>query len=357
MRHFFRLNVKGEGYVLYAGPSGKAFVPQSLGSESPEVPRSFLEAQRRIDAAVRGGAPRWSLAVHYPGRGQALVLAFGVRIEAPDEFGRRGLSYIHGVELDGPNQIRSAVVGVLSLVAGRTGEALVQRIESTAVEASVSGLRKFLNSQACSMEAAAEVVVEETQAGESLIASVTHNCGGAAATAWLALADQQAGRDPPWSFFDVVEKDGEVLTLVDPPVGEATSASRLLLQASFAQKSARHSQKPRTRELVIAVVLLCAVAIALWLAAKAKQFKTEADLQAEQAKRFKTEADLHAAQAKRFKTEADLHAAQAEGLKAEVAKARLSSVAEEGASAKGTPKAPIEKEMPQPLPRPTIEQQ
>jgi hypothetical protein len=300
LRHFFWLNVKGEGLVLYSGTSVRQFLPRPLGIESSEVPNTILEAHQRISAAVKGNSPRWSLAVRRPGPARVTTLAYGSRLDGSDEFGRPGLRFIHGVELDGPEQIRSAIVGVLSFVAGKKGEALVREVESRAVGVAKRDIHEFLSELASSLEAAAQAVAQENQISNSLISSVLHNCGGAAATAWLALAAQQAGREPPWSFFDLVEKNGHVTTMIHPPTGQATSASELLLRASFGDRLSVSDRRPKLLRLVALVTLLLAIGTTCWQTWRAAFYHAEAEKYHAEAEKYHAETEKYLIEKKSF---------------------------------------------------------
>jgi hypothetical protein len=272
MRHFFRLNVSPEGYVLFAGRGGQTFRPQPLGVESREVPRGYLLAQGRIDDVLKTRQVNWSLSVQWPDSRRRPVVAYGCHVAAPDDRGRQGLTFIHGIELETAEQICPCVIGVLIRIAAACGRQLLQGIGDLALGTGGITTQEFLSDLASSLEKHIPTESPLPRSGSDAlgeIAVIAHDCVGGQATAWLILAGQQQDREPPWSLYDSVNKDGSVVTHADPAHGPVVPASQLLRRTQFGSlpetesPSETDTSKRWPRSVVVAAGICLGLGLAL----------------------------------------------------------------------------------------------
>ncbi len=230
MRHFFRINVAGQGYVFYAGGARQGFRRQPLGQESREVPAGYLRAQQRLDEAFATRQLSFSVAMRHGEPGARPVVAYGNWLTAPDELGRPGVAFVHGVELESEADVYPCIAGVLTRLSSTATRELGRELRELA--AGGAGAQEFMRRTAQALESARLGAAGAPPPGaRPQIGAVRHDCAGAAPVAWLALAAQQAVAAPPWEVFDRVGEGGATETCVDPPRGTCVPASYLLLRA------------------------------------------------------------------------------------------------------------------------------
>jgi hypothetical protein len=232
MRHFFRVNVAGQGNTLYAGSLRAGFRPQALDVVSPEVPAGYLCAQRRLDEAFAPRQPGWSLAmVRLDGRGWPVV-AYAGQLVARDEGGRPGIVFVHGMELDKGEGLYPCVAGVLKGLSPGATRKLIRDLESLAAGKKDVAVEAFLRRTAGAVEALSS---SGTRCGEDDLPDVgviEHDCAGAAPVAWLTMAAVQGRADPPWQVYDRPGKSGNTQTQVHPHRGKSVAASELMLPSA-----------------------------------------------------------------------------------------------------------------------------
>lgn len=234
MRHFFRLNVAGQGYALYAGDPRRGFQQQPLGVASADVPVAFLRGQRRIDETFEGRQQALTLSLQHPDGRSRPVLTYGTWFSAADEHGRHGLVFVHGIEIEQREAIYPHCASVFARLSPAAVRQLLHELRGLAAGKNRQP-NDFLKHVAHAAEAtAARLAAASPPPGESAsIAAVEHDCTGAAPVAWLAIASQLQYAAPPWEAYDQNARNGGTLTRVEPERGAVVLASHLLLQADL----------------------------------------------------------------------------------------------------------------------------
>jgi hypothetical protein len=233
MRHYFRINLAGQGYALFAGTPRQGFRPQPLDVEGPAVPRAYLRAQRRLDEAFEARQGSLTLVLQRTAAGAPPVVAYGARTGAQDEMGRSGLVFVHGLELDAGEGLYPCVAAVLAQLSAGGTRQLLQEVECLAVGKGISTVEGFLKRTAAAVEVALAERAGEAPPPVPPIAVIQHDCMGAAPVAWLTMAAVLAEAPPPWQAFDRSGKHGNAETHADPPRGPTVPASQLLLRTGI----------------------------------------------------------------------------------------------------------------------------
>lgn len=231
VRHLFRFNVKGQGFVLYA-QRGDGYHAVPLDYASREVPRAYLRAQRLIDEFIERRPNRWGVSCVHDAAAGISCLAYGVSLNAPDDLGRTGIAFVHGMLLSDPTKAREALSGVLAMLAPQNiGEC---HAEIARMAASGGDSNLFCNRWAGivldGIRAAGHTASPATWSRHR-ISSVYHDITGAAPLAWIYLAAQQSAHTihQSWEFADSADGgDRSTATKLKPPMGRSVDASELV---------------------------------------------------------------------------------------------------------------------------------
>jgi WD40 repeat protein len=234
MRHIFRIHVAGQGYTLYAGTLRHGFHQQPLDIVSGTVSAGYIRGQRRLDEMLHGRQPAWSMSLQRLDDRTGPVVVYGGRIRAADQHGRPGIVFLHGIELDGSDNLYPCVAAVLTRLSSGATWKLIRELEGLAKRSSEEAIAEFLTRTASGVESvhaglAANGLGSTRNGASAEIAVIEHDCAGAGPVAWLTLAALQARATPPWEVFDSPGRNGNTETYVDPPRGRTVCASQLML--------------------------------------------------------------------------------------------------------------------------------
>jgi hypothetical protein len=231
MRHFFRINVHGAGYSLHSYSPGRDVEQLPLDVPSPSLPPGFLPAQRRIDDLLERRPQRVGVAVSAGSGGDALAV-WGCHFPLPDEHGRLGLTFVHGIVGD-RRQALDLMSRVIAMVSPdnlqRIGE-LVGRIATGAAE--LGELLPRLDRSG----GFHPLPEEHAESRPPAFGSIVHDCGGAP-FAWLAMVRRHGTPGGPWEVHDTLLPDGRIAT-----VAPGSRLPRVLL--SDLLREAVHSPAP-----------------------------------------------------------------------------------------------------------------
>lgn len=109
MRHVFRLNVFGKGYTLLVQAESGYYEELRLGVHSDALPGNYLPAQERIDSILETQVSRWHFCASRALPLSRPVLAYGCLLSMEDDKGRKGISFIHAVEIDSMSAAESVL--------------------------------------------------------------------------------------------------------------------------------------------------------------------------------------------------------------------------------------------------------
>ena len=242
MLQILRVNVAGHGYALYSVDAGRV---EFLGGEAPPAAEGYEAIANRLDELLErnGGS---SMSFRRSARGR-LIFGYACHLAASDEYGRRGLTFLHTVIFDDPALLPSCALTALESLSGPGIDDLTRVVEKLA--RGVQKPAELLPALARSFEEGRRFDPSELKPAVPPVGSIVHDCGGAAALAWSTLAMQQAHANPPWEVFDTGSASGRTLTRVEPSRGREVRASELLMakarQPAPPQVSARKPEAPR----------------------------------------------------------------------------------------------------------------
>ncbi|HET9228750.1 MAG TPA: hypothetical protein VFR31_18870 [Thermoanaerobaculia bacterium] len=242
MLQILRVNVAGHGYTLYSVDAGRV---EFLGGETPPTAEGFEAIANRLDDFLErhGGS---SMSFRRSARGQ-LTFGYACRLDASDEYGRRGLTFLHTMIFDDPALLPSCALTALASLSGPGIDDLTQVAEKLARGAQQPA--ELLPVLARSFEEGRRFDPSELKPADPPAGTIVHDCGGAAALAWSTLAMQQAHANPPWEVFDTGSASGGTMTRVEPSRGREVRASELLMakarQPAPPQVSAQKPEAPR----------------------------------------------------------------------------------------------------------------
>lgn len=221
MIHFVRANIRGQGYTVLDSRTAGA---------PPALPRGFLQARERLDAFLDG--PGEPVAVTFNHDGEGALVGYACRIDARDEFGRRGLIFVHAVLLDDERDLPRAVAAVLGLLAPAGIAWITQSCEAAAggTLAPDAWIGQLEHRFVQSFERLGRVPRPRASAAERCgVGAIEHDFAGCSAMAWLYLARQQAGARPPWEVFDIRTAESARRTNVTRGGSETLQLSTLVL--------------------------------------------------------------------------------------------------------------------------------
>jgi hypothetical protein len=160
-----------------------------------------------------------------------VAVGYGGRVDALDDKGRVGLSFVH-VVLVPRDEVVAVTRSVLQALTGRGIAELVARVAAAAQgtqppEAVVRAVQRSLEHEHRGARA-----VEASPHAAEWLRCVVHDAAGAAPLAWMVLAAQQAHQSGSWQVYDTVQPDGRVATVVTPGDGRSLAASELIAEAA-----------------------------------------------------------------------------------------------------------------------------
>lgn len=213
-RHVVRISVKGQGYKLYAGTTTEGFTEQPLDIPSKFVSAAYIKAQARLDRILATDYLPWSLTIVYDSASPRPVVAYGTFLDTPDDTGRPGLYFIHGVEVHDVRYV-PACVGCVVRLLSNTG-VRTRSFEIARVALGHLPVQDFLRSVCEDFD---KVLVDldlptlySRLPSDLAISAIEHDCGGASAVAWLTMAVAQSAASPPWEVYDSLTAGGTVRT-------------------------------------------------------------------------------------------------------------------------------------------------
>lgn len=227
--HLMRVSVAGQGYKLYAGTLESGFGEKPLDVVSDLVPASYLRTQARLDQALSTGSLSWSMAFVQEASAKGPLVVYGSFLGAPDDLGRRGLFFVHALELVQVADLVPSVDGIVALLSNYGVSLLALDIGAVAAGSVTVG--DFLRSLAERVEKALDS--QPTVQGLGLVppcavAAIEHDCAGASAIAWSAMARLHWSSPAPWEVYDSVT-GGKIWTRRSNDVpGRVVKASDIL---------------------------------------------------------------------------------------------------------------------------------
>ncbi|GAA3861052.1 hypothetical protein GCM10022243_29070 [Saccharothrix violaceirubra] len=206
MRHIVRVNTVGEGYGLHVVDAG-VVRRLPLDVPSPDLPPGFRTLASRADDFL-GDVPGRAF-FGATGTPAATTVLLGLRLDLPDEFGRRGLTLLHALVGD-HTDLLDHVRAVGRLVSPGHVEPLAEAVARTATEE--GDLARIV----AVVEGATAGVRERARSGPPPrpLAEIVHDTSGAA-VAWLGMVTANRRADAEWTVHDRRRADGTVATVSD----------------------------------------------------------------------------------------------------------------------------------------------
>lgn len=212
MKHTFRVNVHGKGYTLLCGNSMSDCREYPLDIEAEPISANYLAAQKEIDNMITFPITRWHICIANVDRGSHPVVAYGSLLPFTDDRSRAGISIIHALECNDVISIDAIVLGVVQLLQSSRINELKRLLANLAQEAiGPDRVTDMFFSHFSNTERGSPYAAYST---ERPIKEFRHDCGGAVAVAWLAMAMSHRRVPPPWTIYERYSNvDGVVSTL------------------------------------------------------------------------------------------------------------------------------------------------
>jgi hypothetical protein len=236
MRHTFRLNVFGKGYTLYSGLSTaqNSYLEFPLDVVSEGISPNYIFAQKRIDSMLTTSDSRWNFCIANlnPSRDQPVV-AYGclLPVEVMDDRGRRGITFVHGIECDKDSKIDYLVISISQILSYK----VIGEISNL-----LSGLAKgHNNAQATINFLTKQFIKSDNQFNNTLmnlsnpIKEIDYDCGGASATAWLAMAISHLNDPNPWEIYERYKASENMISIIS----SSPKASKKFLLSNYLYES------------------------------------------------------------------------------------------------------------------------
>lgn len=231
-QHIFKLNTSGHGYLRFTGDPESGFRQRSFSNETNEVPRSYGSAERRLEEFLEKRKSPWSLTFRHDS-GDLPLVAYGGFLEAPDERGRNGIYYIHGMQINDVGLLVPSVASIVALLSMNEVEQLVGAVEAVAIGKSEAQevLKKISTRVESLIGRAREEAARDAGPSSNCITSIEHDCAGASSTAWLTFAYQQSTAISPWEVYDALNSSGDIGSYSTGSPQETVAASSIQRQA------------------------------------------------------------------------------------------------------------------------------
>jgi len=253
MRHLIRINVRGNGYSLYSHTPGHDVRQHPLDVQSSALPPGFLPAQRHIDELLEQRPLRVCVAVSAPGSGGGALAVWGCQLPLPDEHGRFGLTFVHGIEGD-RRQVLDLVSRVIALASPDNLEKIGRLVGGIA-----TGTAKLdeLLVELDWCEEFRPLPEGREEPHPPAFGSIVHDCGGAP-LAWLAMVREHSATSGSWEVHDTLLQDGRIATVASTQPLPRVMLSELLRTAARPADSPAPvnpvpaSVSPRSLEVIVA---------------------------------------------------------------------------------------------------------
>lgn len=200
VKHTFRVNVFGRGYILLAGEEFQ-YEEFPLDVQSYGISNNFLSAQRRIDRIMaKLNTPRWYFSIANLYANELPVVAYGCFLSSEDEKGRIGISFIHAVEVDSNSRLDEVMACIVRLLSQQNIDEISKLLSNLAKGLStLDEVIRFLTNQ---FNSSYRRLTIQPLSKAQAINSIQHDCGGASAVAWLAMASSHFNIPVPWEIYE-----------------------------------------------------------------------------------------------------------------------------------------------------------
>jgi hypothetical protein len=217
MRHTFRINVYQKGYTLYSGYGISNYQEFPLDIQSNNISKNYLSAQKRIDAVMETQMERWCFCLTNNYIEDNPVIAYGCLLQIPDDEGRIGISFIHGIESDENIGIDRIVVSIAHLLSQKTINHLSHLISKIARgTVRPEKLHEFLANY---FSINSNYPKQFPSHNLNPIKEIQQDCGGASTVTWLAMAISHLDSPAPWEVYEKYSYQDKVICTVSSFIG------------------------------------------------------------------------------------------------------------------------------------------
>jgi hypothetical protein len=212
-QHILRIYIYDKGYALYSGTLDRGFRRQNLDVASDYVSSSYIQAQNRLDEILETRKVTWSMSFCNDAIKRNPIVAYGTLRDIPDSHGLSSIFFIHAIELYRSVDLYLCVKNLIRVLSNEGVIQLTKSIRDVAIgECGPDSLLKFASQRVEDMMLTNKGDITLPQVRKSVISSIEHDCAGASALAWLAMAFLHNSAEPPWEVFDLAGVSGGIKT-------------------------------------------------------------------------------------------------------------------------------------------------
>jgi hypothetical protein len=199
MKHFFRLNVFQTGYILLAGePSEYRQFPLDIQSEG--ISKNYLSAQKRIDSFISRKIPRWYFSISNLYEDELPVISYGCFLSTNDEKNRKGITFIHAIEIDKNSRMDEYVLRIITLLSYQNIDFVSKLLADLAIGSrDVNQVLEFFTKH---FYKSSSTSIDLLRNRNLPIKKIKYDCGGSSALAWLAITASYLNTLSPWEIYE-----------------------------------------------------------------------------------------------------------------------------------------------------------
>jgi hypothetical protein len=201
MRHTFRFNVAGKGYVLVSGEElSDGYREFPLDRVSQGISQNYLQAQKRIDTVIaKENISRWYLSIANLYANEKPTIAYGCLLLTEDDQGRQGINFIHAVEVPDDLRIDEVLICIIKLLSQENIKEISKALSDLAKGfTSIDYVVDFLTSHFIDPQYYSVDLFDDQN---TVIHKIEHDCGGSA-PAWLAMTISHLNIPLPWEIYE-----------------------------------------------------------------------------------------------------------------------------------------------------------
>jgi hypothetical protein len=211
IKHIFRINVYGRGYTLYSGYALSSYKEFPLDIQSDCISKNYLSAQKRIDTLLDTQTARWCFCSSNNYVDCRPVITYGCLLHVPDDTGRMGVSFIHGIESDEEFRGDQVVVSIAHLFSQKTIDKISLLIARVAKGTVHSGeLIEFLTTHFNTKLNYPPRPLYSINP----IKEIRQDCGEASIITWLAMMISHSDIPAPWEIYEEYSTQDKALSIL-----------------------------------------------------------------------------------------------------------------------------------------------
>jgi hypothetical protein len=199
MKHFFRLNAFQKGYILFAGEPFK-YRQFPLDIQSEDISKNYLSTQKRIDSFISRKIPRWYFSISNLYENELPVISYGCFLSTNDEKNRKGITFIHAIEIDKNSRMDEYVLHIITLLSYQNIDYVSKLLADLAIGS--CNVDQVLNFFTDHFDKSSSTSINLLKNRNLPIKEIKYDCGGSSGLAWLAITASYLNTPSPWEIYE-----------------------------------------------------------------------------------------------------------------------------------------------------------